>query len=376
MNVLQRKGKCTYCSLSPPHPLPSKIMPKRQCRLAAKPSCQQRAEYKVHMTIPLKNTISIPWEVRMFVFILKWDGKLKYEKKKKVFEEENVARIRMFLTFSIKTKLLPWKCQIRKHNASFQNVDISDISKCRHFRDFSTLPKVEMSKCQFKIKHFILNFPIRKLENFIQFWHFPIKRCKNVDFSGNPAFRWENISVEEFQPALKSSGTDLESSSADCRHCSLLQMGSWNVYSGDRRHFHVNRCFDKGKKSLIIPFSPHDLIPSVMRYWKYAIILKAGLQTWNKRPFQEVIINVSKERGQILASSLLESPAGQQHAGEGLLVLSSGFSSPWPLVDAEELGVRGQRSCTCRMWRAESETKQGLVAKAQTWSLQCPSSTN
>lgn len=96
------------------------------------------------------------------------------------------------------------------------------------------------------------------------------------------------------------------------------------------------------KKSLIIPFSPHDLIPSVMRYWKYAIILKAGLQTWNKRPFQEVIINVSKERGQILASSLLESPAGQQHAGEGLLVLSSGFSSPWPLVDAEELGVRGQ----------------------------------
>lgn len=134
------------------------------------------------MTICLKNAISIPWEVRMFVFILKWDEKLKYEGKKKGFEEENVARIRMFLTFSIKTKLFAWKCQIRKHNASFQNVDISDISKCRHFRDFSTLPKVEMSKCQLKIKHFLLNFPIRKLEIFIQFWHFPIKRCKKVDF--------------------------------------------------------------------------------------------------------------------------------------------------------------------------------------------------
>lgn len=181
-------------------------------------------------------------------FYSKMGWKVEIWKKKKVFEEENVARIRMFLTFSIKTKLFPWKCQIRKHNASFQNVDISDISKCRHFRDFSTLPKVEMSKCQFKIKHFILNFPIRKLENFIQFWRFPIKRYKNVGFSGNPTFLWENISVEEFQPALKSSHTVLESSSADCRHCSLLQMGSWNVYSGDRRHFHVNGCFDKEKK--------------------------------------------------------------------------------------------------------------------------------
>lgn len=160
-------------------------------------------------------------------FYSKMGWKVEIWKKKKVFEEENVARIRMFLTFSIKTKLFAWKCQIRKHNASFQNVDISDISKCRHFRDFSTLPKVEMSKCQFKIKHFILNFPIRKLEIFIQFWHFPIKRCKNVDFffSGNPTFCWENISVEEFQPALKNSGADLESSSADCRHCSLLQIG-------------------------------------------------------------------------------------------------------------------------------------------------------
>lgn len=230
------------------------------------------------MTICLKNAISIPWEVRMFVFILKWDEKLKYEKKKKkkVFEEENVARIWMFLTFSIKTKLFPWKCQIRKHNASFQNVDISDISKCRHFRDFSTLPKVEMSKCQFKIKHFILNFPIRKLENFIQFWHFPTKRCKNVDFSGNPTFCLENISVEEFQPALKSNGADLESSSADRRHCSLLQMESWNVYSCDFRHFHVSHCFDKEKKISIMSFSPCDLIPSAIRYWKYAI----NTQSW------------------------------------------------------------------------------------------------
>lgn len=142
-------------------------IPKRQLRLVAKQS-RQRRDYRTHMTICLKNAIPIPWEVRMFVFILNWDEKLKYEKKK-VFEEENVARIRMFLTFSIKTKLFAWKCQIRKHNASFQNVDISDISKCRHFRDFSTLPKVEMSKCRLKIKHFVLNFPIRKLEIFIQF---------------------------------------------------------------------------------------------------------------------------------------------------------------------------------------------------------------
>lgn len=121
----------------------------------------------------------------LFLFksgIKSWNIQEKKKATKTLFEEENEARIRMFLTFSIKTKLFAWKCQIRKHNASFQNVDISDISKCRHFRDFSTLPKVEMSKCQFKIKHFILNFPIRKLEIFTQFWHFPRKRCKNVDF--------------------------------------------------------------------------------------------------------------------------------------------------------------------------------------------------
>lgn len=161
--------KCTYCSPI----LPQKQFPKRQPRLVAKHSFQWRANYRLHMIICLKNASSLPWEVWMFVFIQKWDKKLKYTRKKKatktLFEEENEARIRMFLTFSIKTKLFAWKCQIRKHNASFQNVDISDISKCRHFRDFSTLPKVEMSKCQFKIKHFILNFPIRKLEIFTQF---------------------------------------------------------------------------------------------------------------------------------------------------------------------------------------------------------------
>lgn len=69
------------------------------------------------------------------------------------------------------------------------------------------------------------------------------------------------------------------------------------------------------------------------------------MQTWNKRPFQEVIINDSKERGQILASSpALESPAMQQQAGEGCLFLSSGFSIPRSLLKYEELSLVKQSS--------------------------------
>jgi len=98
-----------------------------------------------------------------------------------------------------------------------------------------------------------------------------------------------------------------------------------------------------------------------MRHKYSKLVCKPG----TKGLFQEVIINDSKERGQILTSlPALESPARQQQAGEGRLFLSSAFSNPRSLVNAEELrltkqgtievlpaGLRGQSMEQCNgLW--------------------------
>lgn len=106
------------------------------------------------------------------------------------------------------------------------------------------------------------------------------------------------------------------------------------------RHFHW---FDKEKKMSVTPFPPVTWSHQQGRTGNAPWILQADLQTWNKRPLQEVIINDSKESGQILTSSpALESPARQQQAGEGQLFSSFGFSNPQSLVSAEELSLMKQ----------------------------------
>lgn len=95
----------------------------------------------------------------------------------------------MFLTFSIKTKLFAWKCQIRKHNASSQNLDVLDISQCLSLETSPppTLPTVEMSKCQCKINQkntscgiffFLLSHKIRNFHLVLIFFPLKKKRLK------------------------------------------------------------------------------------------------------------------------------------------------------------------------------------------------------